>query len=409
HAPHAASRYPQIVIKEPNTSEPKRAKRKRITPEQLKELTAVFETADTPTHDVREELSRKLGMTNREVQVWFQNRRAKYSRIRAEQQRQMRTNQAIIYGSGLLGALPLPAPVLPPASPPMPRHPPAGAYIYPHPCHQAALAAQQPPPPTAAPALHAHYLPCGAACYPLCGQGHRAATRRSTISSFSGSDGVYGGAAAAQPAPPPYLHATTDEAITTASSCSRYAPAVPAGAIHVWSAVRTASPPDAYGRYPATAVRSPAPVRLPSIQAMLAGARGEQDSCDAHASHRVRAYTSPPPAPDGLPPSESAGGGLHMAALVPDEPRRLPQPSPPQPHWQCDSGPQPHDAKMGIDVLAAAAISVSSVKTGGSLPHLTPLSEFSLPAPKPQSGGAGDDGGSNSGTSGSAGRSWRPW
>ncbi|KAJ2510697.1 hypothetical protein GGI11_005384 [Coemansia sp. RSA 2049] len=89
--------YAQIVIKEPNTTEPKKAKRKRITPEQLKELTAVFEKTDTPTHDIREDLSKKLSMTNREVQVWFQNRRAKYNRLRIEQQRQMRTNAAIIY------------------------------------------------------------------------------------------------------------------------------------------------------------------------------------------------------------------------------------------------------------------------------------------------------------------------
>ncbi|KAJ2535751.1 hypothetical protein EV175_006876, partial [Coemansia sp. RSA 1933] len=61
-------RYTQIVIKEPSTTEPKKAKRKRITPEQLKELTTVFETTDTPTHDIREVLSKKLNMTNREVQ-----------------------------------------------------------------------------------------------------------------------------------------------------------------------------------------------------------------------------------------------------------------------------------------------------------------------------------------------------
>ncbi|KAJ1848672.1 hypothetical protein LPJ70_000908 [Coemansia sp. RSA 2708] len=92
-----ASRYAQIVIKEPNTSEPKKAKRKRITPEQLKELTAVFDKTDTPTHDIREELSKQLGMTNREVQVWFQNRRAKYNRLRIEQQRQMRANAEILF------------------------------------------------------------------------------------------------------------------------------------------------------------------------------------------------------------------------------------------------------------------------------------------------------------------------
>ncbi|KAJ2760414.1 hypothetical protein IWQ57_006312, partial [Coemansia nantahalensis] len=342
-APHPAGRYPQIVIKEPSTSEPKKARRKRITPEQLKELTAVFETADTPTHDVREELSQKLGMTNREVQVWFQNRRAKYNRMRVEQQRQMRTNQAIIYQSGLLGRMPPPPPpALPPASPLAPHHPHAAAYIYPR-GPPAAPAAQPPPaagpvfrgpslavPPSTAPQLHLHHAPCLAARDPFCGQDCRPASpgpgpaaRRSTISSFSASDGVYGGSAAAVlPArsPPAQSSAYTmaDGASPVASARSRYTPAVPGGgggttATNAWPAARTASPPDTRGRHPATAALPRVAVRLPSIQAMLAGARGEEGACGAglgagtaHASHRVRAYTSPPPPPDGPAPSESA-------------------------------------------------------------------------------------------------------
>ncbi|KAK9763090.1 hypothetical protein K7432_010562 [Basidiobolus ranarum] len=61
-----------------------KAKRKRITPEQLKELLAMFEQTDTPSFEVRESLSKKLNMTNREIQVWFQNRRAKVNRAKAE-------------------------------------------------------------------------------------------------------------------------------------------------------------------------------------------------------------------------------------------------------------------------------------------------------------------------------------
>ncbi|KAJ1939882.1 hypothetical protein GGF37_004217 [Kickxella alabastrina] len=100
--PVPVGRYTHIVIKESSAAEFKKAKRKRITPEQLKELTAVFEKTDTPTHDIREELSSKLAMTNREVQVWFQNRRAKYNRLRIEQQRQIRNNTAIIYTAGMI-------------------------------------------------------------------------------------------------------------------------------------------------------------------------------------------------------------------------------------------------------------------------------------------------------------------
>ncbi|KAI8447068.1 hypothetical protein BY996DRAFT_6421560 [Phakopsora pachyrhizi] len=39
-------------------------------------------STDTPTFNLRETIGRELNMTNREVQVWFQNRRAKYNRQR---------------------------------------------------------------------------------------------------------------------------------------------------------------------------------------------------------------------------------------------------------------------------------------------------------------------------------------
>ncbi|GAA6058726.1 hypothetical protein JCM10212_003414 [Sporobolomyces blumeae] len=60
-----------------------RPKRKRITPEQLTKLVEVFETTDNPCFDVRESVGEEIGMSNREVQVWFQNRRAKVARERA--------------------------------------------------------------------------------------------------------------------------------------------------------------------------------------------------------------------------------------------------------------------------------------------------------------------------------------
>jgi len=46
-----------------------KAKRKRITPEQLEDLVGLFEKTDTPSFEVREGLAKKLGMTNREIQV----------------------------------------------------------------------------------------------------------------------------------------------------------------------------------------------------------------------------------------------------------------------------------------------------------------------------------------------------
>jgi len=59
-----------------------KGKRKRISPEQLKALLEIFQKTDTPSSEVRERLAEQLNMSKREVQVWFQNRRAKASRMK---------------------------------------------------------------------------------------------------------------------------------------------------------------------------------------------------------------------------------------------------------------------------------------------------------------------------------------
>lgn len=59
-----------------------KAKRKRILPHQYKRLMETFEKTDTPSSEIRSQLANELDMTKREVQVWFQNRRAKMSRNR---------------------------------------------------------------------------------------------------------------------------------------------------------------------------------------------------------------------------------------------------------------------------------------------------------------------------------------
>ncbi|CAO0797649.1 unnamed protein product [Mucor circinelloides] len=62
-------------------------KRKRITPYQLAILSDLFASTDTPNYQLRENTASKLNMTNREVQVWFQNRRAKVNRNRLQEQK----------------------------------------------------------------------------------------------------------------------------------------------------------------------------------------------------------------------------------------------------------------------------------------------------------------------------------
>ncbi|ORY92231.1 homeobox domain-domain-containing protein, partial [Syncephalastrum racemosum] len=72
---------------------PVKPKRKRISPEQFQALSQLFEQTDTPNFELREKLAQKLKMTNREVQVWFQNRRAKFNRVRQQQRNQQLQQQ----------------------------------------------------------------------------------------------------------------------------------------------------------------------------------------------------------------------------------------------------------------------------------------------------------------------------
>ncbi|KAI9487302.1 MAG: hypothetical protein EXX96DRAFT_552604 [Benjaminiella poitrasii] len=59
-----------------------KAKRKRISPHQYSRLMETFNLTDTPSSEIRENLALELKMTKREVQVWFQNRRAKMNRLK---------------------------------------------------------------------------------------------------------------------------------------------------------------------------------------------------------------------------------------------------------------------------------------------------------------------------------------
>ena len=49
-------------------------KRSRVTPEQLTQLETFFAANRSPTAARRKEISDMLGMTERQTQIWFQNR-----------------------------------------------------------------------------------------------------------------------------------------------------------------------------------------------------------------------------------------------------------------------------------------------------------------------------------------------
>ncbi|VVT56750.1 uncharacterized protein SAPINGB_P005247 [Magnusiomyces paraingens] len=59
------------------TQQQKNQKRQRATPHQLNVLKSEFEINQTPNAKTREEIGRRIDMTERSVQIWFQNNRAK--------------------------------------------------------------------------------------------------------------------------------------------------------------------------------------------------------------------------------------------------------------------------------------------------------------------------------------------
>ncbi|KAG0179476.1 hypothetical protein DFQ29_002061 [Apophysomyces sp. BC1021] len=61
----------------PQTDNTPPRKRTRATPEQLAVLEKTFSINPSPNTRVREQLSRELSMSERSIQIWFQNRRAK--------------------------------------------------------------------------------------------------------------------------------------------------------------------------------------------------------------------------------------------------------------------------------------------------------------------------------------------
>lgn len=59
------------------TQQQKNKKRQRATPQQLSILRSEFLVNSTPNAKTREEIGQKIDMTERSVQIWFQNKRAK--------------------------------------------------------------------------------------------------------------------------------------------------------------------------------------------------------------------------------------------------------------------------------------------------------------------------------------------
>ena len=63
------------VFRPSSFHQPLKAKRKRASPSQLSVLNHVFSQTSFPSTELRIELGKQLGMSQRTVQIWFQNKR----------------------------------------------------------------------------------------------------------------------------------------------------------------------------------------------------------------------------------------------------------------------------------------------------------------------------------------------
>ena len=101
-------------------------KRSRATPEQLAILEATFEKNTSPNSKLREALAEKVHMSERSIQIWFQNRRAKVKNTQKRHQQavfqdQLYKNQLFLqYQNGMYGGYPPPygQPMYQPGMPP---------------------------------------------------------------------------------------------------------------------------------------------------------------------------------------------------------------------------------------------------------------------------------------------------
>lgn len=72
--PHSSSASRRPPRKSTLTQQQKNQKRQRATQDQLITLEVEFNKNPTPTAAVRERIAQEINMTERSVQIWFQNR-----------------------------------------------------------------------------------------------------------------------------------------------------------------------------------------------------------------------------------------------------------------------------------------------------------------------------------------------
>merc|ERR1711915_15143 len=87
----------QEVLKSYNKLKTSKRKRTKLSEEQLNVLESAYRSNHHPTSDVKENMAAKIGIPVKNVQIWFQNRRAKDKSIKEHLASESQKRQAALH------------------------------------------------------------------------------------------------------------------------------------------------------------------------------------------------------------------------------------------------------------------------------------------------------------------------